>query len=237
MMILKTMILIGAICSQSIVVANDNQNGPASHKENIGFGLGTLIGGMLAGPIGVIVGASGGTWLGARENETDKTIANLEKELNIKSIEIAYQQNELAETKRKFDEEFQKVVHSQETQSLEKLSHGISYVIYYKTNDAKIHHAVLPKIQNLASLIKTYPQIQIQINGYTDFRGSNKHNLALSKERIRNVRDEFVKAGISNQRFQTHAYGEHKASAYEGDTESYVFDRRVTINLTLNKET
>jgi len=234
---LKAVILISIICFQSIVVANDNQNEPASHKENIGFGLGTLIGGMLAGPVGVIVGAGGGTWLGARENETDETIANLEKELNAKSIEIAYQQNELAETKRKFHAEFQKVVHSQETQSLEKLSQGISYVIYYKTNDAKINLAVLPKIKNLASLIKTYPQIQIQINGYTDFRGSNKYNLALSKERIRNVKSEFISAGISKQRFQTHAYGEHKASAYEGDTESYVFDRRVTINLSLNKET
>ena len=234
---LKAVILISIICFQSIVVANDNQNEPASHKENIGFGLGTLIGGMLAGPVGVIVGAGGGTWLGARENETDETIANLEKELNAKSIEIAYQQNELAETKRKFHEEFQKVIHNQETRSLEKLSQGISYVIYYKTNDAKINLAVLPKIKNLASLIKTYPQIQIQINGYTDFRGSNKYNLALSKERIRNVKSEFISAGISNQRFQTHAYGEHKASAYEGDTESYVFDRRVTINLSLNKET
>ena len=34
-----------------------------------------------------------------------------------------------------------------------------------------------------------------------------------------------------------HANNEHKASANEGDTESYVFDRRVTINLTLNQET
>ena len=236
MKILKTMILISIICFQSIVVANDNQNEPASHKENIGFGLGTLIGGVLAGPIGVIVGASSGTWLGARESETDETIAALEKELNAKSIEIAYQQNELAETKRKFHEEFQKVVNSHETQSLEKLSQGISYVIYYKTNEAEIHHAILPEIQKLANLIKTYPEIKIQINGYADYRGSNSHNLVLSKERVNNVRAEFIKAGISNQRFQTHAHGESKASAYKGDTESYVFDRRVTISLTLNQE-
>ena len=237
MKVLKTIVLISIICFQSIVVANDNQNEHASHKENIGFGLGALIGGVIAGPVGIVIGTGGGTWLGARENERDKTIVALEKELNAKSIEIAYQQNELAETKKKFQEEFQKVVNSRETQSLEKLSQGISYVIYYKTNDAKIHHEVLPKIQKLARLIKTYPQIQIQINGYADFRGTYKHNLALSKQRIKNVRDEFIKAGISNQRFQTYAYGEHKASAYEGDTESYIFARRVTINLTLNKET
>ena len=236
MKFLKTIILISLISLQSIVAANDIQTEPASTKENIGFGIGTLIGGVLAGPIGVVIGAGGGTWLGARENKTDKTIASLEKELNAKSIEIAYQQNELAETKEKYKKEFQKVMLNKETRSLEKLSEGISYVIYYKTNEAEIHHAILPEIQKLANLIKTYPEIKIQISGYADYRGSDNHNLVLSKERVSNVRTEFIKAGISNQRFQTHAHGESKASANEGDTESYVFDRRVTISLTLNQE-
>ena len=233
---LKTIILTGIICIQSIALANEIQTEPASNKENIGFGLGALIGGVLAGPVGVVIGAGSGTWLGDRENKLDKTIAALEKELNVKSIEIAYQQNELAETKKNFQKEFQKVSRNKEIRSLEKLSDGISYVIYYKTNEAKIHHAILPEIQKLANLIKTYPEIKIQINGYADYRGSNSHNLVLSKERVNKVRAEFIKAGISNQRFQTHAHGESKASAYEGDTESYVFDRRVTINLTLNQE-
>jgi len=237
MKFLKTIILISLISFQSIVSANDIQTEPASTKENVGFGIGALIGSVLAGPIGVVIGAGGGTWLGARENKTDKTIAALEKELNAKSIEIAYQQNELAETKEKYKKEFQKVILNKETRSLEKLSDGISYVIYYKTNEAEIQYTILPEIKKLANLIKIYPQIQIQISGYTDYRGSDSHNLALSKKRIENVQAEFIKVGISNQRFQTHAYGEHKASAYEGDTESYVFDRRVTINLTLNQET
>ena len=184
----------------------------------------------------MVIGAGGGTWLGDRENKTDKTIASLEKELNVKSIEIAYQQNELAETKEKYKKEFQKVMLNKEIQSLEKLSEGISYVIYYKTNQAEIHRAILPEIQKLANLIKTYPEIKIQISGYADHRGSDNHNLVLSKERVSNVRAEFIKTGISNQRFQTHAHGESKASANKGDTESYVFDRRVTISLTLNQE-
>jgi sortase system peptidoglycan-associated protein len=237
MKFLKTIILISLISLQSIVAANDIQTEPASTKENVGFGIGALIGGVLAGPIGVVIGAGGGTWLGAHENKTDKTIASLEKELNAKSIEIAYQQNELAETKEKYKKEFQKVILNKETRSLEKLSDGISYVIYYKTNEAEIQHTILSEIKKLANLIKIYPQIQIQISGYTDYRGSDSHNLILSKERIDNVRAEFMKAGISSQRFQTHAYGERKASANEGETESYVFDRRVTINLTLNQET
>ncbi len=233
---LKTIILTSIICFQSITLASEIQNEPASNKENIGFGLGALVGGVLAGPVGVVIGAGGGTWLGDRENKSDETIAALEKELNAKSIEIAYQQNELAETKRSFQKEFQKISRNKEIRSLEKLSDGISYVIYYKTNESIIHHEILPEIKKLANLIKTYPEIKIQINGYADYRGTDNHNLVLSKERVSNVRTEFIKAGISDQRFQTHAYGESKASANEGDTESYVFDRRVTINLTLNQE-
>jgi len=233
---LKTIILTSIICFQSITLASEIQNEPASNKENIGFGLGALVGGVLAGPVGVVIGAGGGTWLGDRENKSDETIAALEKELNTKSIEIAYQQNELAETKRSFQKEFQKISRNKEIRSLEKLSDGISYVIYYKTNESIIHHEILPEIKKLANLIKTYPEIKIQINGYADYRGTDNHNLVLSKERVSNVRTEFIKAGISDQRFQTHAYGESKASANEGDTESYVFDRRVTINLTLNQE-
>ena len=85
------------------------------------------------------------------------------------------------------------------------------------------------------------PYYSIQLTGANTILTNSirdlKHNLVLSKKRVKNVQDEFIKAGISNQRFQTHAYGEHKSSAYEGDTESYIFDRRVTINLTLNKKT
>ena len=85
---LKTIILTSIICFQSITLASEIQNEPASNKENIGFGLGALVGGVLAGPVGVVIGAGGGTWLGDRENESDKTIAALEKELNAKSIEV-----------------------------------------------------------------------------------------------------------------------------------------------------
>ncbi|MCZ6804210.1 MAG: hypothetical protein O7D86_09830 [Proteobacteria bacterium] len=151
--LLSTQSTVSADDIQATVNANDEQVNTTSVKENAGFSIGTIIGGLLAGPPGAILGATGGTWFGNRETEADNIIASLEKELNSKSIELAYQQNELASTKEKYKKEFQQVVHSQEIQSLEKLSQGISYVIYYKTNDAEIRRDVLPKIQNLAELI------------------------------------------------------------------------------------
>ncbi len=232
----KVLILTSLLIFHPIVSADDIHLHPVSHKESVGFSFGAIIGGLLAGPPGAVIGAAGGGFFGARESETDRKIAALEKELNAKSIELAYQQNELATTKAEFEKEFQKVVLSNEIRSLEKLSQGISYVIYYKTNEADIRHEVLPRIQQLAELVKPYPQIQIQIEGYADHRGTDSYNMNLSKKRIENVRSEFLKAGIPNKRLQSHAYGEINAKAKDGDKESYVFDRRVTINLTLDRE-
>lgn len=231
----KSLLFVSLLGIQSIANADDIQH-IASTKENAGFGIGAIIGGLLAGPPGVIIGAAGGSWFGHRETESDNTIAQLEKELNAKSIELAYQQNELATTKATFQQEFQRVVHSKEIQSLEKLSKGISYVVYYRTNDSEIRDNVRPQIQQLAELIKSYPQIQIQIEDHADARGSEQYNLNLSKKRIDKVRDEFINAGISDKRLHSRAYGEKRTTATQGDTEAYIFDRRVTINLTLDRE-
>ncbi|MFT5396125.1 MAG: outer membrane protein OmpA-like peptidoglycan-associated protein [Gammaproteobacteria bacterium] len=236
MKLITTLTLVLLLSTQFNVNAKEVQQDPYPTKGNVGFGLGALIGGLLAGPPGAVIGAASGTWFGVRETDTDTTIAAQEKELNAQSIELTYQQNELANTKKKFKEEFQQVVNNREIQSLEKLSQGISYVIYYKTNDAEIRTDVLPQIRQLAELIKPYPKIKIQIAGYADHRGSLDFNLLLSKKRADKVRAAFIDAGISNQRFQLQAHGERAATAKQGDKEAYVFDRRVTINLTMDME-
>jgi len=236
MKLCTTLTLVLLLSTQFTVNAKEVQQDPDPTKGNVGFGLGALIGGLLAGPPGAVIGAASGTWFGVRESDADTTITALEKKLNAQSIELAYQQNELANTKAQFKEEFQQVVNNREIQSLEKLSQGISYVVYYKTNDAEIRPDVLPQIKQLAELIRPFTKINIQIAGYADHRGSEDFNLRLSKKRIDNVRTTFVNAGISNQRLQLQAHGENAATASQGDKEAYIFDRKVTINLTLDTE-
>ena len=236
MKLIMTLTLVLLLSTQFNVNAKEVQQDPDPTKGNVGFGIGALIGGLLAGPPGAVIGAASGTWFGIRESDSDNAIATLEKKLNAQSIELAYQQNELASTRETYKKEFQQVVNNSEIQSLEKLSRGISYIIYYKTNDAEIQKDVQPKIKQLAELIKPYPQIKIQIAGYADHRGSLDFNQLLSKKRVDKVRAAFINTGISNQRFQLQAFGESAAAASHGDKEAYIFDRRVTINLTLDTE-
>ncbi len=221
---------------QTTVRADDISHTPQDTETPRGFGLGALIGGLLAGPPGAVIGAAGGGWFGSKQADSKQHIARLEKELNAKSLELAYSQNELTETKRQFETEFQKVMLNQQIQSLESLSDGIAYDIFFKTDDASIHSDVLPRIQQLAELVKPYPEITIQISGFADERGSDHYNLRLSQQRIEQVHKQFRQAGISSKRIQSHAYGERYAQSLKNNKEDYMFDRRVSIRLTLDQE-
>ena len=230
----KIALLISLVFFQTLVSADDITHQPPIGKDGAGFGLGAIIGGLVAGPPGAVIGAFSGGWLGVRESEKDRQLAALEQELNAKSIELAYQQNELASTRAQFEQEFQKVMLNREVRELEKLSQGISYVIYYKTDRADLRKEVLPRIRQLAELIKPYARIKIRIEGHADRRGSKKYNLKLSQRRIETVRKQFLDAGIPAKRLQTYARGENEAKANE--QEEFIFDRRVTISLTLDQE-
>lgn len=233
---IKTGLLISLLMFHPFVsAAGENDSDPGTNN-GLGFGIGALVGGLLAGPPGFIIGAASGAAIGDRHDRKDQEIAELEKTLNEKSIELAYQQNELEKTRAGFEDEFQKVMLNREIQALEKLSQGISYVIYYRTNEAAIRTEVMPRIQQLAELVQPYPEIQIRVEGFADERGSDDYNLALSKQRIEQVRAALIESGIQPGRIQTQAFGEKQTTATQGDNEGYVFDRRVTINLTLDRE-
>ncbi len=229
-------LLFSLLLFHSFVSAETGQDNRAGAKNGMGFGLGAIVGGLLAGPPGIVIGAVSGAAIGERHDRKDKEIDELEKELNAKSIELAYQQNELSKTRAGFEDEFRQVMLDREIQALEKLSQGISYVIYYRTNEANIRADIMPRIEQLAELVKPYPDIQVRIEGFADQRGTDDYNLELSKKRIDKVRAALIKAGINANRIQTQAFGESKSATQQGDTEGYLFDRRVTINLTLDRE-
>ena len=68
--------------------------------------------------------------------------------------------------------------------------------------------------------------VQMQIEGHCDSRGSNEYNLALGQRRARAVYDYLIKLGLSESRLSTTSYGEERPMA-AGDGESdYATNRR-----------
>ena len=70
------------------------------------------------------------------------------------------------------------------------------------------------------------------MSGFTDPRGSEKSNAALSKRRADSVAGVLASAGIPADRIVIEAHGEHESTSADGDLEGYAFERRVTVRWT-----
>lgn len=106
-------------------------------------------------------------------------------------------------------------------------------VILFDTDSPHVHHASWPILEKLAKFIQANPDIQsIDITGHADERGSEQHNLALSKYRAEAVKYLLVHFGVDPKRLTTEGFGKSRPRA-EGHTEAdWQKNRRVEFIIT-----
>ena len=78
-----------------------------------------------------------------------------------------------------------------------------------------------------AAWLKANPNQLVLIRGYTDPRGSDAYNLALSERRAKAAQAYLVSKGIEASRLATEAYGEQSLACKETTEGCYAQDRRV----------
>jgi len=89
------------------------------------------------------------------------------------------------------------------------LSTGNLLPIYYDLNSAKLTPDAEKIIdEKLLSLMQSKPGIRVEISSYTDSRGNDDYNMALSQQRAQSVVNYLVSKGISRDRLVAHGYGE-----------------------------
>ncbi len=231
---LLAIFLSSQLISPAVVSAeteNDLQKNNAA-----GFGIGALIGGLFAGPPGVVVGAAAGSFFGAKENEKIQTITSLEKQLDDKNTELNMIINEFAILESQHKNRLQNVRLEKKQKSLEQLSEGISLSVYFRTDQSDLETQFVQSIQRLAKLIENIPEIKVQLDAYADQRGDMDYNQKLSQKRASSVLKQLVRAGLNNNRIHFHAYGETQTKTKPGDKDAYSFDRRVDLTLSLHNE-
>ena len=89
--------------------------------------------------------------------------------------------------------------------------------IYFDSGKNIIKKQFNEEIIKLSKIMKQYPNIQIEIGGYTDNQGSDISNQELSQRRAEAVKNAIVKQGINQSRITAIGYGESKPIA-ENDT-------------------
>ena len=80
--------------------------------------------------------------------------------------------------------------------------------IMFDYDKAAIRPSEMSKASDIATYMNQNPSARLGIDGSTDLlRGTNQYNVALSQQRISNVRDALVQAGVSTDRMETGGFG------------------------------
>ena len=85
-----------------------------------------------------------------------------------------------------------------------------------------------PELQRIYDLMKEYPDMKIEVQGFADSIGSTEFNLFLSRMRAKAVRDWLVSHGIDSSRIRYVGYGEEERGATEEELQK---SRRVQFKI------
>jgi outer membrane protein OmpA-like peptidoglycan-associated protein len=200
----------------------------SSKKEAIGVGSGVVIGALAGGPVGAIVGAMAGAWLGDKMHREStgrkKALADLEQ---------SEQRNgQLAGSVAALDASLaDERTRSANLALLLDRMHELETDFAFRTEDASLTPAAAEKLQRLGTLLAGMPEAQVRVSGFTDPRGTEGYNLALSERRAEAVRAELAKAGVPTERLIVEAHGETDATSADGDMDAQALERRVTVRV------
>lgn len=88
------------------------------------------------------------------------------------------------------------------------------------------------QLNNIASILRAFPEVKIKIGAYTDKKGDDAANLKLSDSRAKAVQAELQKAGVGSQVPEAEGYGEKFATVDENASdEERKSDRKTAIRL------
>src|SRR5690606_23989072 len=106
-----------------------------------------------------------------------------------------------------------------------------SKTILFDLGKATIRKESYAVLQNIADIMKEYPNANFEIEGHTDSQGSDALNDKLSNDRAASVRDYLTTIGMDGNRLTSIGYGESKPIATNATKAGRQQNRRVEISL------
>jgi outer membrane protein OmpA-like peptidoglycan-associated protein len=231
----------GLLGMSAVALAGEPQ--PATPHEPIGFVTGGVIGAFAAGPVGAVIGAGLGTWLGNRVHragdatKAEATVAALQtdkSELLGEKSTLLGEKNVLTETNRSLNVQLDDLTHKVESAQTARedgseVLDGLQGDVLFRTGSAEITPEIAHQIQVLAQAVAKSPALKVRVDGYADPRGTVDANLKLSEARANAVRDLFLASGIRDEVLEVNAYG--KSQSVAADNDGYALERRVRLTL------
>ena len=207
--------LIGAVAiALSCGVANAGEN-KFTKEEGTGMFSGAAAGALIGGPVGAFVGLMVGGIVGDGVGTVKRA------ELHAQQLE-----QELIDTRVALAKA------SEQTggdEMLDALAERLHADVMFRTASVDMDAEVVAKLEELGKLMSTHPQLEVQLHGFADPRGTQKENLELSLRRADAVREALVRGGASPEQIRLAAHGEDLTTAAKGDLEAFAWERRVSL--------
>jgi K(+)-stimulated pyrophosphate-energized sodium pump len=104
--------------------------------------------------------------------------------------------------------------------------------LYFETGSATIKSGSQEQIDNIAGILKSYPDLRIKLGGYTDNTGDDAANMKLSRERAEAAKAAIVKKGVDGRRIEAEGYGkEHPVCGANDTPECKAQNRRIDVRV------
>lgn len=96
---------------------------------------------------------------------------------------------------------------------------------------AVIDESSYSELNEFVDWLEARPNVNIQLEGHTDFQGNAEANLQLSQDRVDAVKNYLVKQGVKKTRINTKAFGGTQPLSRERTDEARAANRRVEVRI------
>lgn len=195
-------------------------------KQGVAFSGGAIAGLATAGPVGFLLGALGGYYLGEELEKAD-ALPTTEQALSNSRAELAALNSELRSRDSQvvyLESELNSLVAANEATRLE-------FQLLFRTGEDDLQEEDETRIDMLADYLQRNPHLNVRLDGHADPRGSDEYNNVLAKFRALSVANALYVKGIEEDRIQVYYHGAAESEATLGDYEAYARDRRVNVEV------
>jgi outer membrane protein OmpA-like peptidoglycan-associated protein len=113
--------------------------------------------------------------------------------------------------------------------ALDKDGKVLLYGILFDVDKASLKPESVTQLQHIVFLMITYPELNLEVQGHTDNKGSDAYNMELSEKRAQTVCTYLELFGIQPERLLAAGYGETRPVASNDTKEGRAKNRRVEL--------
>ncbi|NII29619.1 OmpA family protein [Pseudoflavitalea sp. X16] len=141
---------------------------------------------------------------------------------------------------KKMDKQAKEIENRVPGAKVERVGEGIvvefSEKILFGYDRSDLSSSAEGNLDKLVSVLKEYPDTNIEVQGHTDSKGSDSYNQGLSQRRASAVATYLRNRGVSSSRITTKGYGESAPVATNDTDDGRAQNRRVNFLITANEK-